>query len=272
MLRNCVYNTSLYSAMSSSMNTIVHSNGGNEFKHYHPIKLSLRRGNKKGKECKKALSMSAFVRRPLKMQVEVPKVEVNKRKCALMMLGSTCNIKNYKIKNVNDVTYSFMKQTKQAIISRNNNELNEYSSIHTTHNNNNNSSNNTINNEHRYKLLKGNNAEIFTYNYFNKHSNSSRDVKDIITNEICNKSLSSSSSSSHNRSAFINRFLRKQPHPPHSNPKPSKHSSSLHIERTPWLYINRKINVINLLKDTTCMSALLNNVYKTININNKSFI
>lgn len=267
MLRNCVYNTSLYSAMSSSMNTIVHNNGGNEFKHYHPIKLLLRKGNKKGKECKKALSMSAFGRGPLKTQFEVPKVEVRKRKCALMMLGSTCNIKNYKIKNVNDVTYSFMKQTKQAIISRNNNELNEYSSIHTTHNNN--SSNNTISNEHKHKLLKGNNAEIFTYNYFNKHSNSSRDVKDIITNEICNKSLSSSS---YNRSAFINRFLRKQPQSLHSNPKPSKHSSSFHIERTPWLYINRKINVINLLKDTTCMSALLNNVYKTININNKSFI
>jgi hypothetical protein len=246
------------------MNTIVHNNAGNEFKHYHPIKLSLRRGNRKGKECKKALSMSAFGRRPLKTQFEVPKVEVHKPKCALMMLGSTCNIKNYKIKNVNDVTYSFMKQTKQAIISRNNNELNEYSSIHTTHNNN--SNNNTISNEHRHKLLKGNNAEIFTYNYFNKHSNSSRDVKDIITNEICNKSLS------YNRSAFINRFLRKQPQPLHSNPKPLKHSSSLHIERTPWLYINRKINVINLLKDTTCMSALLNNVYKTININNKSFI
>ena len=189
MLHNCVYNSSLYSAMSSSMNTIIHHN--KEVKHYHPIKLFSKRNHKHKLQCKeqtKALSMSAFVRRPLRTQFGIHKGDGNKRRCALM-LRSTHNIKNYKIKNVNDITnshISFMKQTKQAIISRNNNELNEMS-IHTTHNNNNNN-----NSEHKDKFLKGNDAEIFTFNYFNKHYTSSREVKDIITNEICNKSLSSS--------------------------------------------------------------------------------
>ena len=268
MLRNCVYNTSLHSAAASSANT-VHNY---EFKHYHPLKLFSQKNNKRNWQCKeraKPLSLSAFIKRPLKSQFVFPKVEVNnsnnnncrRRKCALML--SSQSVKNYKLKNVNDVAnshISFMKQTKQAIISRNNIELNELN-IHTLHNGN--STNAGAKSNDKDKLLKGNNAEIFLFNYFNKRYTSSREVKDIITNEICNKS--------HNRSAFINRFLRKERPTRHSKPK---QSSSIHIERNPWLDMNRKINVLSLVNDSTCMCALLNSVCKDINISisNNSFI
>lgn len=260
MIRNCnIINTSLNDIDIPSSLPSIH----NEFilHHHVPIRMNYKKQLHRSKE----MSHSCYIKKPYRL-IKMNEMNTKRKNCVIKQ----CNVSKYNVKDVNEFAnsqMSFMKKTKSEIISRNDIELNEMN-MNTINNIN---INNNIIIKKRKDILKGNENEIFISNYFTKQKKLSRDVKDIIVNEICNKV-------SKNRSAFIRKFLFKKENSLKIAGITKKHNTILnntthnklihfYKEHTnPYLYINRKINMHELINDSKCMNTFISNLHNEVDI------
>ena len=120
-----------------------------------------------------------------------------------------------------------------------------------------------VNDMERY--LKGNKLEIFIRNYF-KNKNVGRDVKEIVTKELCMVKKNKK-----NRNVLIKRNLIKSWNNEKEREWKQRNSSYCSKEQNLWMEINRKANVIGLVKDAFCMRNFIENLEKGVSTKKKVF-
>ena len=117
------------------------------------------------------------------------------------------------------------------------------------------------------RYLKGNELEIFLKNYF-KNKSVGRDVKEIVTKELCMVKKNKK-----NRNVLIRRNLIKSWNNEKEKEKEWKQRNSSYCskEQNVWMEINRKANVVGLVNDTFCMRNFIENMEKGVGTKKKVF-